>query len=98
MRAASIEVDRPGKSGRYFNVLNCVSLNGLSLETCGRECDWVMPRSASRNATGLEVIDEPRQAWMLNCARPIACLAQVWRISPSASAADSRLATIQPTT
>ena len=46
-RAASIEVNRPGKSGRYFSVLNCASLNGLSLETCGRECDWVMPRSAS---------------------------------------------------
>ena len=57
-----------------------------------------MPRSASRNATGLEVIDEPRSAWMVNWSRPIVCLAQVWRISTSASAADSRVATIQPTT
>ena len=35
-RAASIESNRSGKSGRYFRVLNCASLNGLSLETCGR--------------------------------------------------------------
>ena len=28
--------NRSGKSGRYFSVLNCASLNGLSLETCGR--------------------------------------------------------------
>ena len=26
-----------GKSGRYFSVLNWASLNGLSLETCGRD-------------------------------------------------------------
>jgi hypothetical protein len=51
-----------GKSGRYFNVLNWASLNGLSLETCGRECDWVTPRSARRNATGLEVMELPRSA------------------------------------
>jgi hypothetical protein len=31
-RAASIESNRPGKSGRYFSVLNCASLNGLSLD------------------------------------------------------------------
>ena len=56
------------------------------------------PRSASRNATGLEVIEEPRSAWMVSWSRPMPCLAQVWRISTSASGADSRLATIQPTT
>ena len=61
-RAASIEPNRVGKSGRYFSVLNCASLKGLSSETCGRLWDWVMPRSASRNATGLEVIEEPRSA------------------------------------
>jgi hypothetical protein len=44
----------PGKSGRYFRVLNWASLNGLSSQTCGRLCDWVMPRSASRKATGLD--------------------------------------------
>src|SRR6476660_3343843 len=73
-RAASTELNQSGKSGRYFSVLNCASLNGLSSDTCGRECDWVTPRSA----------------WMVNWSRPIPCLAQVWRISTSARAADSR--------
>jgi hypothetical protein len=40
--------------------LNCASKNGLTSDKCGREWDWVTPRSASRNATGFEVIDEPR--------------------------------------
>ena len=84
--------------GRYFSVLNWASENGLSLETCGRECDWVTTRSASKNATGLLVMELPRSAWMVNWSRSMPCLAQVWRISTSASAADSRLATIQPTT
>src|SRR5271165_3898149 len=65
-RAASMESKWPGKSGRYFRVLNWDSLNGLSSDTCGRLCDWVTPRSASRNATGLEVIEEPRSAWMVS--------------------------------
>ena len=59
-------VEAAGKSGRYFRVLNWDSLNGLSSDTCGRLCDWVTPRSASRNATGLEVIEEPRSAWMVS--------------------------------
>src|SRR5919202_4775833 len=95
-RAASIEANWPGKPGRYFRVVNWASEYGLSLETCGRLCDWVTPRSASRNATGLAVIEEPRSAWMLSWSRPMPCLATVWRISTSASAADSRLATIHP--
>ena len=45
-----------GKFGRYFIVLNCDSENGLSLETCGRECDFVTPMSAIRYATDLLVI------------------------------------------
>src|SRR5664279_2700062 len=44
-RAASIEAKRVGKSGRYFSVLNWASEYGLSLLTCGREWDWVTPRS-----------------------------------------------------
>ena len=34
----------------------------------GREWDWdwVTPRPASRNVTGLEVIEEPRSAWMVS--------------------------------
>lgn len=39
LRASWIELSRPGKSGRYFSVLNRASENGLSLETCRRECD-----------------------------------------------------------
>jgi hypothetical protein len=58
----------------------------------------VTPRSASRNATGLEVIEEPRSAWMASCPGLICCLAQVWPIIVSARAADSRGATIQPVT
>ena len=65
--------------------------------TCGRLWDWVMPRSASRNATGREVIEEPRSAWTVSCPRPMPCLAQVAAMSFSARAADSRVATIQPT-
>ena len=80
-----------------MRVLNCASEYGLSLLTCGREWDWMTPRSASRNATGLEVIEEPRSAWMLSCPRPMPCLLQVAAISFSARAADSQVATIQPT-
>ena len=90
-------LDRAGlaeKSGRYFSVLNCDSGNGLPLETCGREWDWVMPRPASRNATGLEVIEEPRPAWMASWPGLICCFAQVWLMSFSARAAGSRAATI----
>ena len=97
-RACWIEANRAGKSGRYFMVLNCDSEYGLSLLTCGRECDWVMPRSASKNATGLEVIEEPRSAWMASWPRLICCLWQVSLISFSARAADSAVATIQPVT
>src|ERR1700752_2350989 len=93
-----MESKRPGKSGRYLKVLNCDSLNGLSSDTCGRLWDWVTPRSASSNATGLEVIEEPRMAWMVSGSAPMPCLAQLWRISTSAKAADSRVATIHPTT
>ncbi len=35
---------------------------GLSLDTRGRECVLVTPRSASRNATDFEVIAWPRLA------------------------------------
>jgi hypothetical protein len=48
-------------------------------------------------ATGLEVIEEPRSAWMVSCPRVMPCLTQVAVISFSARAADSRVATIQPT-
>jgi hypothetical protein len=34
---------RSGNSGRYFMVRNWLSLEGLSLLTCGRLCDLVTP-------------------------------------------------------
>ena len=49
-RACTSEPKRAGKSGRYFSVLNWLSENGLSLETCGRECVLVTPRAENRNA------------------------------------------------
>ena len=91
-------VEATGEVGPVLQGLELGFADGLSSDTCGRLCDWVTPRSASSNATGLAVIEEPRSAWMVNWSRPIACLAQVWRISTSARAADSRVATIQPTT
>ena len=60
--ASRMEPKRCGKSGRYLRVLNCAPENGLSLLVCGRECVLVIPRSASKNATGLEVIELPRSA------------------------------------
>src|SRR5436190_18369354 len=96
--ASSMEAKRSGKPGRYLRVLNCDSEYGLSLETCGREWVLVTPRSASRKATGFEVIDEPRSAWRVNCPAGTACLASVSAIRRSASSACSRWATIQPTT
>jgi hypothetical protein len=62
VRASSIDPKRSGKSGRYFIVLKCASLYALSSETCGREWVWGTPRSASKNATGFDFIEEPRSA------------------------------------
>lgn len=50
-----------------FKVLNCDSLNGLSLLTRGRLWVLVTPRSASSSATGLEAMLLPRSAWMVSC-------------------------------
>jgi hypothetical protein len=47
--------------------------------------------------TGLEVMEEPRSAWMVSCPRLMPCLATVAAMSFSARAADSQVATIQPT-
>ena len=78
---------RSGNSGRYLSVLNWASENGLSLETCGRLWVRVMPRSARSRATGLEVIDGPRSAWIVSWAGQISCFAHVAAISRSARAA-----------
>jgi hypothetical protein len=58
-----MEPNLPGNAGQYLSVLNCASEYGLSLDTCGRECDWSIPRVASRPATVFEVIEVPRSAW-----------------------------------
>ena len=56
-----------GKVGPVLQRLELrLALNGLSLDTCGRECVLVTPRSAKRNATGFEVIDAPRSAWTVS--------------------------------
>jgi hypothetical protein len=57
--------DRVEPAGKVGPVLQGLELRfgEQSLDTCGREWDWVTPRSANRNATGLEVIDVPRTAW-----------------------------------
>jgi hypothetical protein len=51
-RASWIEPKRSGNCGRYFRVLNWLSENGLSSETCGRLWVLVTPRSANSKATG----------------------------------------------
>src|SRR5947207_9169950 len=91
-RASAIDPKVSGKSGRYFRVRKCDSEYGLSLLVCGREWVFVTPRSASRNATGWEAIEEPLSAWMLSMSRLMRCLAVVSASSFSARAADSRSA------
>jgi len=93
-----MEPNRAGKAGRYFSVLKWASGNGLSLDTCGRLWVFVIPRSASRNATDFEVIATPRSAWIVSSSRAMRCRVQVSWMNCSASVALSRWATIQPTT
>src|SRR5207245_9394689 len=87
---------RSGNSGRYFMVRNWLSEYGLSSETCGRLWVFVIPKSASRKATGLELIDVPRSACSVSCPGRMFCFAQLSSISRLASSAPSRMATIQP--
>ena len=67
-------------------------------DALGREWVLVTPRSASKRATGFEVIAAPRSAWAVSCSRPMPWRAHVSWMNFSASAALSRWATIQPTT
>src|SRR5215204_3660469 len=90
--------NRSGNSGRYFMVRNWLSEYGLSLEQCGRECDLLTPRLASRNATGLAVLGEPRSAWMVSCPKAMPCLAAVSASRALARRAFSAWASIQPGT
>ena len=87
-----------GEGGAVLEGLELALAVGLSLLMCGRECDLVTPRSARSWATCLEAIEGPRSAWMASWSRVMCCLVMVWSSSRSASAADSRSATIQPGT
>jgi hypothetical protein len=51
------------------------------LLTCGRLWDLVTPSSASRNATGLAVIGEPRSAWMVSWPWVIRVVALILRLA-----------------
>lgn len=68
------------------------------METWGRLCVLVTPRSASSMATDLAIIAGPRSAWIVSLSRAMPCRAQVSAISRWAKVADSRRAAIQPTT
>jgi len=57
-----------------------------------------MPRSASSSATGLEVIEVPRSAWIVSVPGGTPWPATARAMKASASSADSAGATIQPTT
>ena len=87
-----------GEVGAVFECLEGGSEKGLSLDTCGREWVLVTPRSASSSATGLEVIELPRSAWIVSWPGWMPWRSQVSWMSFSASAALSSCATIQPTT
>jgi hypothetical protein len=54
----------PGKTGQYFRVLKTASEYGLSFDTCGREWESVIFRSARSWLTGFDVIEVPLSAWM----------------------------------
>jgi len=65
--------NRAGNSGRYFSVLKFDSEYGLSLEVYGRLCVFVMPRSASKKATGLARCGAPRSACSVRILGVICC-------------------------
>jgi len=81
----------------YFSVRNWLFGVGVSSETCGRLCVLVIPRSASKNATGSRS-STTRVRVDGQLAGAMACLAQVSSINRFASSALSRGATSQPTT
>src|SRR4030067_2912364 len=96
--ASCIEPNRSGNPDVYLSVLNWDSEKGLSLETWGRPWVLVTPRSESNSATFLEVIEEPRSAWMVSCPGTIFCRWQGVVISRLGKDANSRYATIHPPT
>ena len=86
--AETVSVSLGAKSVREarttLQVLNWLSENGLSSETCGRACVLDTPRSADSKETGLEVIGlgpvAPLAAFELlaHCAREGAPLTRRW--------------------
>lgn len=68
------------------------------MEQGGREWLLVTPRSASKKATGLEAMEDPRSAWMVNWSRSMCWLAMVSANNRSARAARSAWASSQPGT
>jgi hypothetical protein len=97
--AGVLDAAEPLREGRMvLERLDWLSEYGLSLDTLGREWDLVTPRSVSSSATGLDVIEVPRSAWMVSW-----CGSTCWAVIISASGrsarlAASRAATIHPTT
>ena len=63
----------------------------------GLECDFVIPRSASRNATGVEAIEDPSSEWIVSWFRSMRGLRIVSLSSLSASTADSCVVRSHPT-
>ncbi len=98
MRASWGEPKRSGNSGRYLSVLKWASEKGLSVEVYGRLWVLVTPRSPSSNASDLDVMLDPRSACSVSWSRTIPCLSTDAVTRRRARAADSRWATIQPTT
>ena len=99
LRASGSDPKRSGNSGVYFSVLNWLSENGLSLETCGRLWVLVDPQVGEQEGHRLgdhrgPVIRMDRQ---LVLARSPAGHS-VSAISRWARVADSRQAASQPTT
>jgi hypothetical protein len=78
--------------------MNAASEYGLSFDAWGRLWLRVTPSSAKRAATGLEVIEVPWSAWMVNTWAVMPWAAMVSAMNALASSAVSVWATIQPTT
>ena len=72
--AVVMSANRSGYPGRYFNVLKCDLMNGLSFDTRGLECDFVTLRPVRRPAAELTIIGEPRSAWIVTL--PLSMLGQ----------------------
>jgi hypothetical protein len=70
VRPGSFDGDEAaGEAGPVFQGLGLGLGVRIALLTCGQEWDWVTPRSASSSATGVDVIEEPRPAWIVSWPR-----------------------------